>query len=90
MLCSVRHGVNQGARSEVWWFQMSDEQQRVTPCPAEPEGRGLFSRHAALLLAYVAGPHCARSAWPGKKIGPAERRCIVVTDPNRMSLNEEV
>ncbi len=34
---------NQGARREVWWFQMNAEQRRVASFGAQPAGIGHFS-----------------------------------------------
>ncbi|MES9946381.1 MAG: metallophosphoesterase, partial [Candidatus Thiodiazotropha sp.] len=73
---------NQGARSEVWLFQMSDEQRRVALFQAQPGGLGLFLCPAALLFAHVAGLHYAHSALLGAKTVPAECIGLVLTGPS--------
>ena len=41
--CSASDCANQGARSVIWSFQMSDKQRRVAQSEAEPEGPGCFA-----------------------------------------------
>jgi heme exporter protein A len=61
---------------------MSDEQRRVAFFQAQPGGPPLFSRPAALSLAYVASLHGTRSALPDEKTGAVSLIQIVLTGPD--------
>lgn len=52
----------QGARSEVWLFQMSDEQRRMAAFATQPCGTGLKWLGTTLHLAGVRLAHVARRA----------------------------
>ncbi len=43
VVAATPNEANQGARREVWWFQMNAEQHRVTSFGAQPAGIGHFS-----------------------------------------------
>ena len=57
--CCAPDCANQGARSVVWLFQMSDKQRRVAQSGTQPEGPAcsrqawLFCAPAALSIAYA-------------------------------------
>src|SRR5690606_5214123 len=55
----------QGARSEVWSFQMSDEKRRIAQKQARPEGLRGKCRHAALRNLARERPLPASRALPG-------------------------
>ncbi len=71
--CCTKEIARQGMRSELWLFQMNDEQRGIAISLVQPAGPGQFLRPAALLLAYVAQLHYASAALLDKKIGPAVR-----------------
>ncbi len=43
VVAAAPNKANQGARREVWWFQMNAEQRRVASFGAQPVGIGHFS-----------------------------------------------
>ncbi len=70
---------NQGARREVWWFQMNAEQRRVASFGAQPAGVGHFSRPAALSQAYVQQAHFACKALRSEKMAESTPAELVLT-----------
>ncbi len=74
---------NQGARREVWWFQMNAEQRRVASFGAQPAGIGYFSvllRYRKLIATSTLRLQSLAGTKKMTELTPAE---LVLTDPSK-------